>query len=187
MLRGVGGSEDGVNAGIAGDMDFATDLLGAEVGVAEVGRREQQVGPSIDGDAKLLLRPRQLWIVGAEASLDMRQRHPQRVGGQRPTEGAGSVTLDDEEIGAIKQLIGQARGYAGRESARIVLAGASQIHSFKPVKAMGSEVQRRMLPGHEQARRYPLRFQGMGDGRKFDGFGTGADDQPYVGKTQSSP
>ena len=44
-----------------------------------------------------------------------------------------------------------------------------------------------MLPSDDQARRYASAGERTRDRGELDGFGTGADDQPYVGKTQSSP
>ena len=44
-----------------------------------------------------------------------------------------------------------------------------------------------MLAGEEQQRIDPALPKGDSDGRELDGFGAGADDQPYVGETQSSP
>jgi hypothetical protein len=44
-----------------------------------------------------------------------------------------------------------------------------------------------MLAGQDQAWRNAMTLQRMSNGGKLDSFGAGADDQPYVGKTQSSP
>ena len=44
-----------------------------------------------------------------------------------------------------------------------------------------------MLAGDNQARLYAERGKTMRDRGKLDGFGTSADDQPYVGELQSSP
>ena len=44
-----------------------------------------------------------------------------------------------------------------------------------------------MLAGENQARLEPARGQRVRDRGKLDRFGAGADDQPYVGETQSSP
>lgn len=54
-------------------------------------------------------------------------------------------------------------------------------------KAMLSRIERRMLAGEDQARLQPARGQRVGDGGKFDGFGSGADDEPNVCGTQPSP
>jgi len=51
----------------------------------------------------------------------------------------------------------------------------------------GIRVEIRMLTRQNQARQDTARCKRMRDGGKLDDFGTGADDQPYVGKTQSSP
>jgi hypothetical protein len=44
-----------------------------------------------------------------------------------------------------------------------------------------------MLAGEQQARFEPASHEGARDGRQFDCFGPGADDQPDVGETQPSP
>jgi hypothetical protein len=61
------------------------------------------------------------------------------------------------------------------------------VHGVKPGETELAKVETWMLPGQDEARRYPALGQRLRDGKKLDGFRTGADDQPYVGKTQSSP
>jgi hypothetical protein len=44
-----------------------------------------------------------------------------------------------------------------------------------------------MLSGEDQGRRMAARGERTNDGSQFDRFGSGADDQSDVGKTQPSP
>jgi hypothetical protein len=69
----------------------------------------------------------------------------------------------------------------------MVLAGASQIHRLEAAKAEITRVEPGMLAGQDQAWLDVPGGQRSGDRGKLDGFGTSTDDQPYVGKTQSSP
>lgn len=64
---------------------------------------------------------------------------------------------------------------------------AAQIRGSEAAEAVIGRVEVGMLAGQDQARPNPERRQGARDGSKLYGFGTGTDDQPYVGKTQSSP
>jgi hypothetical protein len=47
--------------------------------------------------------------------------------------------------------------------------------------------QLRVLTGQDERRRQAARGERMSQGRKFDGFGPGADDQPNFPGTQPSP
>ena len=64
---------------------------------------------------------------------------------------------------------------------------ATELDPVEIFQAVCADVQFGMLAGQNQARDNAARSQGMRDGGKLYRFGTGADDQPYVGKTQSSP
>jgi hypothetical protein len=55
------------------------------------------------------------------------------------------------------------------------------------VQPMFRGIKRRMLAGEDQARLKTARPERVGDGGKLDRFGPGADDQPYIYRTQLSP
>jgi hypothetical protein len=71
--------------------------------------------------------------------------------------------------------------------ARIIAAAATQMDCGESVKAIGQERETRMLPGDDQLEGDAARLQRVRDRGELDGFGAGADDQPYVGRTQTSP
>jgi hypothetical protein len=70
---------------------------------------------------------------------------------------------------------------------RILLAGAAEALGGEPRQPELSDVEPGMLAGEQQAGLDPAIRQGSRDGRQFDCFGPGADDQPDVGETQPSP
>jgi len=70
---------------------------------------------------------------------------------------------------------------------RVFFAGAREIDCLVGVESMVGEVKPGMLAGDDQRRNEPARRQRAGYGSEFYGFGSGADDQPDVGRTQPSP
>ena len=70
---------------------------------------------------------------------------------------------------------------------RIFFAGQPEVDRRERAQTETLGLERLMLSGDDQVRRQPARRERMGDGREFDGFGPGADDQPDVGDTQTSP
>jgi hypothetical protein len=84
-------------------------------------------------------------------------------------------------------MIGEACRHQPGVVARVVESAAAQISRLMLGQAVVGRVESRMLPGENQPRTNAASGQRLGDGGKLDGFGSGADDQPYFGKTQSSP
>jgi hypothetical protein len=70
---------------------------------------------------------------------------------------------------------------------RVVLPRTAEIDPPELVQSELSRIELRMLPGQDDRRRDALRRKRMGDGLQFDGFRSGADDQPYIPGTQPSP
>ena len=70
---------------------------------------------------------------------------------------------------------------------RIFFTRAREIVCPIRVEAVIGEVKPGMLAGDDQRRDKPARCQRVRQGSEFDGFWSGADDQPDVGSTQPSP
>jgi hypothetical protein len=69
----------------------------------------------------------------------------------------------------------------------IALTGAIEPHLLVAAEPELGRIQGRVLPGEDQRGLQAARGERLGDGCKLDGFGPGADDQPYVGDKQPSP
>ena len=84
----------GIDDGIAGGMDgHGRDAFAAQVGRGDAGRREVPSRQSADELAVGLLRKRILDVEGAQAGLDVPDRHPQIETGQRADQRARGVSL----------------------------------------------------------------------------------------------
>jgi hypothetical protein len=70
---------------------------------------------------------------------------------------------------------------------RIGLARTTEISTRIGVEAVLARIEACVLAREDQARRNAARGQRVGEGRQFDRFRPGADDQPYVRGTQPSP
>jgi len=90
--------KQGIDTGIAGNDNLTAHSFAAEVCGIQLGRREQQILLRIDGNAKILLRPRIPPVVAAQARLHMRYRNPERGGGLGTAKGAGGVALNNDEL-----------------------------------------------------------------------------------------
>jgi len=108
----------GIDSGIAGDVDRAAYPLARQIGGGELGRREQQRRFGVDRGAIFFFGPGKRFVVGPEARFDMRDRNS---GGEAPqcrSERARGIALDDQQIGAGNQQAATAaatvrRGRAG--------------------------------------------------------------------------
>jgi hypothetical protein len=70
---------------------------------------------------------------------------------------------------------------------RVLFAGAAEVHGRIGFKPEFSGTECKVLVRKHERRRQAAIAERMGDGRQFDRFRPGANDQLYVGKTQSSP
>jgi hypothetical protein len=70
---------------------------------------------------------------------------------------------------------------------RVFLARTAEVDRRISLQLEFSEVKTGVLAGEHKRRRQAAIAQRLGDRRQFDGFRPGADDQPYVRETQSSP
>ena len=176
----------GINAGVAGDEYAPRQVLGFQVGGANFGRGEEQVGAGVDGRAKFFLGPWHDWIEAPEPGLDMGYGNRSCKGGQRAGEGARRIALDDEQIGPV----GKAGSHGPRNlrdmAMRVATAGTIQhdaLITAQPV-LVGAE---RMLAGQNQARRQGASAKRCGDRCKLDCFWTGSDNDVDTRTGQPSP
>ena len=123
-----------IDTGIARDVDFARDLLGAQVGCGNLSRCKQQVGVSVDGDAIFLFGPGEAEVVRSEARLDMRDRDAGGEAGQRAAERAGGVALHDEQIGPACEQRPNGIADAAHVRMRIGLARTAEIDHVETAK-----------------------------------------------------
>jgi hypothetical protein len=72
-------------------------------------------------------------------------------------------------------------------SVRIGFAWAAEADGRIGLKPELGGIESEMLVSEHERRWHAAIAERMGDGRQFDGFRPGSDDQPYIGKTQSSP
>ena len=70
---------------------------------------------------------------------------------------------------------------------RVLLAGTAEAHRRIRFKPEFGGFESDVLIGEHERRRQAAIAERMGDWPLFDCFRPGADDQPYVGETQSSP
>jgi hypothetical protein len=105
-LRGrelaAGGHQQGVDDGVAGDMDGRRgDPLPEQVPPAGRGRGEVELGQVAGEDPVLLLRERGVGLARAEPRLDVAERDPMVIAGQGRAEDRGGVPLRQDEVGAL--------------------------------------------------------------------------------------
>ncbi len=179
--------EQGIDPGVAGDVDPARHALAGEVEGGEIGRREQQVGARVDLGAILLLRPGQGAVAGAEPGFDVGERDRGCQRAARAAERARRIALDDQQVGRLREQRSK-RGFDfAHVRVGILLAGTAELERGINVQAMVARIERSMLPGEDERGRQPALGERAGDGGEFDRFRPGADDQPYVRGLQPSP
>ena len=94
--------EQGVDAGIAGDVDVPGDgRLGGKIGGGGASRREQQCGTRVDRDAVAFLGPRPGEIVRAQACFYMSDGDAEAIGGEGGCQRRAGVALDQQQVGAV--------------------------------------------------------------------------------------
>ena len=117
----------------------------------------------------------------------MRDRDASGKTAQCRAERARRVALDDQQMRSRYEQVANGRRDLADVDVRILLSGKPEIDQREPAQAEIRRLQRFMLSGDDQARPKPARGERVGDRREFDGFGPGADHQPDVGDTQTSP
>ena len=95
--------------------------------------------------------------------------------------------MDDNKVRTVDQPVGKARRHRQRIILWFAAATAIEVGACEATNSECFRIKIGMLTGQDQARHDPTRSQRMRDGCKLYRFGTGSNDQPYVGKTQSSP
>jgi len=106
---------------------------------------------------------------------------------QRPAKRTRRVALDDQQVRANIQQWRDRRRDPLDVLVRVGFAGAIQMNRPIAIEPVLGGIKRRMLAGENQARLLPARGERVRDWGKLDRFGAGADDQPYVCRTQPSP
>jgi hypothetical protein len=177
---------NGIDARIAGHMNHTADAFAAQVGGAQLGRSEKEVGSGIDRYAELFLRPRTGRIVRSQTGLDMSKRDCLLSSRKRSAESARRVALNDDEIAPVKRGTGVANDGAD-ELVRIAAAKAGQPHAIIRDETVVGRVERRMLPRQNEAHIGATRGNRRCDWGKLDGFRASADDQRNSTSAQLSP
>lgn len=91
---------EGIDHGIAGDIDIAVDFLLLQILLGEWGRREV-IGGNASGDLTIhLLGPRAVDIVRTETSLNVPHRNLCIKSGQGCDGGGSSIAMNEDYIGA---------------------------------------------------------------------------------------
>ena len=179
--------EDGVDPGVASDIDFAAHLLPAQIRRGKLGRRKQKLGMRIDCRSIFLLWPRKHGIVGPQAGLDMRDGNSRGKCSERRAERARRVTLHHDQVWSLLKQSQKCGGDDSNVGVRILPPGAGEMDYRKAFQSELVRTKIRMLPGKDQRGSDALRQQSVRNRFLFDGFGSGSNDQPNVGETQPSP
>ena len=180
-------AQQGVDRGVAGDVDRPGYALAMEVGRGQLGRREQQVGMGVDPRAIALLWPWQARVVSSQARFDMGEPGARSERRLRPAERARGVALDDQQVGTVTQQRGHRRRDPVDMIVGVALSRAVEVDRRKSVEAVLDGIEGRVLAGQDQTWLETTRREGVHDGGKFDRFGPRADDQPDICRTQPSP
>jgi len=118
----------------------------------------------------------------------MSERHLGRSRGARAAKRARCIALHDQQVwGCVGEHWLERAGDPRDMRMRVLFAGAREIDCPAGVEAVVGEVKPGMLAGDDQRRNESARCQRVDHGSEFDGFWSGADDQPDVGRTQPSP
>lgn len=137
-----------VDAAVAGNDDFALDLLAAQVRRVGASRREQEVRHPVDRDAVLLLGPGQGRVVASKARLDMAQRRDGLARGERSAECARRVALHQQQVDRVhhEQPAEHRLDNVGVEH-RVGKPGTGQGNGFEAVKPVNGKLQPWVLAG----------------------------------------
>jgi hypothetical protein len=106
--------------------------------------------------------------------------------GARRSKSARCVALNDDKVGPAGEQRCHLRRNRVNVRARIRLPRTFKRKALVAVQTMRAQVQL-VLARENQARKISVLGQRMCKRREFDGFRSGADDQPYVGRMQPSP
>ncbi len=125
--------------------------------------------------------------MAAQPSLDMGNGGAGSGSGERRPHRAGGVALDDDQIWWAAKMRLQRFCDSRYMSIRIAFAGDVNALGGKATEPEFLRVEVRMLPGEKKPRQDTAIFERVRDRCQFDCFGPGANDQPDVGETQTSP
>jgi hypothetical protein len=113
----------GIDSGIAGDVDRAAYPLARQIGGGELGRCEQQRRFGVDRAAIFFFGPGKRFVVGPEARFDMRHRNSGGEAAQRRSERARRVSLDHQQVGAGNEQVADCSSDLVDMDVRVLLAG----------------------------------------------------------------
>lgn len=123
----------------------------------------------------------------SEAGLDMRNRDVRGEGSESCSKRAGRIALNNDEIRLLAKLLLKRCSHCSDMPMRVGLASAEQLPSAEAVETKIAWAQVGVLPREDERRRKLALGERVRDGGQFYGFRPGADDQPNIGETQSSP
>jgi hypothetical protein len=123
----------------------------------------------------------------SKPGFDMRDRDRGDTSGQRSAECARSVALDDQQVWRLVQLRQDRRGDALDVLVRVGSPRAVQPGRRVRAQPMVGGVEIDVLAGQDQAGPHVASRKRSGDGGKLDRFGSGADDEPDIRGSQTSP
>ena len=125
--------------------------------------------------------------MGPEAGFDMGKRHMRELCGQRSSEGARRISLNDQQRSRTGDKRRHRSSDVGGVGQWILEALPAQLLQRKSGQSVLPQVEPRMLAGKDECRRPAHAAERMCQRGQLDCFGTGADDQSYVGRMQPSP
>jgi hypothetical protein len=170
-------SQQGVDSAVAGDVDRPANALAPQIGCTELCRREQELRIGIDRDPELLLGPGMAAVVASKPGLDMRHWDSGDLRGERTTERARRVALDNRQGGpGLNENRDQRLADHPDMGVRVELPGTVEEPRREAVEAVVGRRQISVLAGEEDERLDAARAQRGRYRCDLDRFGTRSDD-----------
>ena len=117
----------------------------------------------------------------------MGKRHMRELCRQRSSERAGRISLNDKQRGRTGDKRRQRSSDVGGVGEWIIEALPAELLQRKSGQPLLAQVEPRMLAGEDECRPPANAAKRVRQRGQLDCFGTGADDQSYVGRMQPSP
>ena len=170
-----------VDDGVAGDVDRrGRDILAAQRLGGGFGRREMLVGDRRDDAAVHFLGPGLVDVARAQARLDMADRHLAVICRERADHRCGGVALHDHPVGlfGIHHIAKPGQQPRGQAVERLARLHQIEVDVWAQIGDTEHLVEQpAMLRGDAGAHVEPaLRLERRNDGKEFDRFGPGAED-----------
>ena len=171
------GREHGVDPAVAGNVDRAANAFAPEVGSAELGRCEQQLGIGVDRDPEFLFRPGMTTVVASKPRLDMGDRNSGDFRRKRSAESARRIPLDDQQRGPdLKKQRQKRLADVSDMGVRVDFAGAVEPERWICIETIVGRRHGRVLAREQNDGLKPLLPERSRDRGKLDRFGTRSDD-----------